>query len=82
MAPSIKRILCATDFSACAERALDYAVSLAASWKAELCVMTVLELCPGMDPEYAAVNKMYLDHMRGEATRRQNRSCAHARVAG
>jgi len=68
MAPLIKRILFATDFSACAERAMGYAVSLAASWKAELCVITVLELYPGMDPDYA-VNKMYLDHVRGEATR-------------
>jgi nucleotide-binding universal stress UspA family protein len=68
MALLIKSILFATDFSACAERAMGYAVSLAASWKAELCVMTVLELYPGMDPDYT-VNKMYLDHVRAEATR-------------
>ena len=68
MALLIKRILFATDFSACAERPMGYAVSLAASWKAELCVMTVLELYPGMDPDYT-VNKMYLDHVRAEATR-------------
>ncbi len=47
---------------------MGYAVTLAAAWKAELCVMTVLELYPGMDPDYT-VNKMYLDHLRTEAIR-------------
>ncbi len=68
MASFIKRVLFATDFSACADRALGYAQSLANLWKAELSVMTVLELYPGMDPDYT-VNKMYLDHLRAEANR-------------
>jgi len=68
MAPLIKRVLFATDFSACADRAMGYALALAGAWKAELCVMTVLELYPGMDPEYT-VNKMYLDHLRDDANR-------------
>lgn len=51
---------------------MGYAVSLATSWKAELCVMTVLELYPGMDPDYT-VNKMYLDHVRADATRQLDR---------
>lgn len=69
MAALITRILFATDFSACADRAMEYAVALAAAWKADLCVMTVLELYPGMDPDYA-VNKMYLDHLRAESAGR------------
>lgn len=68
MAPLITRILLATDFSACAERATGYAVNLARAWKAELSVMTVLEFYPGMDPDYA-VNKMYLDNLRAQASR-------------
>ncbi len=68
MASLIKRILFATDFSTCAERALGYALTLTDLWKSELTVMTVLELYPGMDPDYT-VNKMYLDHLRDEGTR-------------
>ena len=81
MAPLIKRILFATDFSACAERAMRYALTLAAAWKAELCVMTVLELYPGMDPDYT-VNKMYLDHLRAEATRQLDAVQARMKEAG
>ena len=53
---SVKRLLLATDFSDWARRAEDYARALAASWRAALTVMTVLEFPPGMNPEYA-VNK-------------------------
>ncbi|MBI4002074.1 MAG: universal stress protein [Nitrospira defluvii] len=79
MAPLVKRILFATDFSACADRAMAYAGTLAAAWKAELCVMTVLEFYPGMDPDYT-VNKMYLDHVRAEATRQLE--AVQARIKG
>ncbi len=79
MALLITRILFATDFSACADRAMGYAVTLAAAWKAELCVMTVLELYPGMDPDYT-VNKMFLDHARTEATRQLD--AVQARLKG
>ena len=81
MAPLIKRVLFATDFSACADRAMGYALALAGAWKAELCVMTVLELYPGMDPEYT-VNKMYLDHLRSEANRQLATVEARAKAAG
>ncbi|WHZ21889.1 MAG: Universal stress protein family [Nitrospira sp.] len=81
MAALITRILFATDFSACAERAMEYAVMLAAAWKAELCAMTVLELCPGMDPDYT-VNKMYLDHLRVESTRRLEAVQDRVKAAG
>ena len=81
MASLIKRVLFATDFSACADRAMGYALALAGAWKAELCVMTVLELYPGMDPEYT-VNKMYLDHLRSEANRQLVAVEARAKAAG
>jgi nucleotide-binding universal stress UspA family protein len=81
MADLIKRVLFATDFSACADRAMGYALALSAAWKAELCVVTVLELYPGMDPDYT-VNKMYLDHLRGEATRQLEAVQARAKGAG
>ncbi|MFZ1504644.1 MAG: universal stress protein [Nitrospira sp.] len=77
----IKRVLFATDFSACADRAMGYALTMASAWKAELCVMTVLELYPGMDPDYT-VNKMYLDHLRAEASRQLAAVEARAKAAG
>lgn len=58
---------------------MGYAVTLAAAWKADLCVMTVLELYPGMDPDYT-VNKMFLDHARTEATRQLD--AVQARLKG
>lgn len=77
----IKRVLFATDFSACADRAMGYALALADAWQAELCVITVLELYPGMDPDYT-VNKMYLDHLRSEANRQLVAVEARAKTAG
>ena len=81
MAPLIKQMLFATDFSACADRAMGYALSLAGAWKADLSVVTVLELYPGMDPDYT-VNKMYLDHLRAEADRQLVAVQARAKAAG
>jgi nucleotide-binding universal stress UspA family protein len=81
MASLIKQILFATDFSACADRAMGYAIALAGAWKADLSVVTVLELHPGMDPDYT-VNKMYLDHLREEATRQFRALQARAEAAG
>jgi nucleotide-binding universal stress UspA family protein len=63
----IKRLLFATDFSDCARRAEDYACALAASWRAQLTVMTVVEFQPGLDREYA-VNQLYLTDRMYEAT--------------
>jgi nucleotide-binding universal stress UspA family protein len=65
--PSFKRLLFATDFSDAARRAEDYACALAASWGADLTVMTVVEFQPGMDREYA-VNQLYLTDRLYEAT--------------
>lgn len=81
MAPLMKQVLFATDFSACADRAMGYALALAGAWKAELAVVTVLELYPGMDPDYT-VNKMYLDHLRAEANRHLVAVQARAKAAG
>lgn len=81
MAPLIRQMLFATDFSACADRAMGYALSLAGTWKADLCVVTVLELYPGMDPDYT-VNKMYLDHLRAESHRQLAAVQMRAKAAG
>lgn len=81
MAPLIKQVLFATDFSACADRAMGYALALAGAWKAELSVVTVLEFYPGMDPDYT-VNKVYLDHLRAEANRQLVAVQARAKAAG
>ena len=64
----ITRVLLATDFSPCAARALEYALAVTSSWKAELHVLHVLEFYPGMDPEYP-VNQIYLDELRKDADR-------------
>lgn len=66
---SIKRLLLATDFSEFAYRAECYAHALAASWRAELSVITVLEFPPGMNPEYT-VNKLYLTDLMSNASAR------------
>lgn len=81
MTALIKRVLFATDFSACADRALGYALALSSVWKSELTVMTVLELYPGMDPDYT-VNKMYLDHLRDEANRQLASLESRVKAAG
>jgi nucleotide-binding universal stress UspA family protein len=65
--PPIKRLLLATDFSHCAARAEDYASALAASWGADLTVMSVVEFYPGLDREYA-VNQLYLTDRMYELT--------------
>lgn len=64
-APLLGRILLATDFSACARRALDYARFLAEASAARLEILHVLEFPPGMDPDYA-VNVLYLERLRKE----------------
>ena len=66
MKPLITRVLFATDFSHCAEQALNHALAIASSWKAELHILHVLEFLPGMNPDYP-VNHMYLEQLRNEA---------------
>lgn len=63
----IHKLLLATDFSEWAQRAEEYACSLAALWHAHLTVMTVLEFPPGMNPDYP-VNKNYLTERTAQAT--------------
>lgn len=63
--PLLGRILLATDFSACAHRALDYARFLAEAGSARLEILHVLEFPAGMDPDYA-VNVLYLERIRKE----------------
>ena len=62
------RILLATDFSKWASRAEDYACCLAATWRATLTVLTVLEFPPGMNPEYP-VNQVYLGELMKAAAK-------------
>ena len=68
MKPLITRVLFATDFSHCAEQALNHALAIASSWKAELHILHVLEFLPEMNPDYP-VNHMYLEQLRHEAAR-------------
>jgi len=56
------RILLATDFSKYALRAEEYACCLAATWRATLTVLTVLEFPYGMNPESPA-NQIYLGEL-------------------
>jgi len=64
---TITRLLLATVVSGAAHEAECYALALAASWRADLSVITVLEFPPGMNPEYA-VNKLYLTERMSDAS--------------
>ncbi len=66
MAALIRRVVFATDFSSCAERAQEYALAMASAWGASLDILHVVEFQPGMDVEFP-VNQMYLDHRKEEA---------------
>ena len=65
MTALINRVLLATDFSDSATLAQEYAALVANAFGASLEVVHVLELYPGMDPDYA-VNQVYLDQLRKE----------------
>lgn len=80
MADLINRIVVATDFSACAARAYDYALFLASSCGASLDLLSVLEFQPGMNPEYP-VNSIYLGQLRKEADRNLDLLIARASQA-
>jgi nucleotide-binding universal stress UspA family protein len=77
----IERILLATDFSACAARAQDYARFIAQAASARLEILHVLEFQPGMDPEYH-VKSLYLEELRKEAARHLERFAGEARALG
>lgn len=79
MTPVAKKILVPTDFSSCARRAEDYAVYLAKSCGAEVALLSVAELVPGMDLDYP-VNKMYVEALQKEA--RVSLEQAERRLAG
>ena len=65
MAALINRLLFATDFSVCARKAEEYAVLLAGLDHAFVDVFHVLELYPGLDPEYP-VTQVYVDQLHRE----------------
>jgi nucleotide-binding universal stress UspA family protein len=62
----ITRILAATDFSACADRALDYAAFLAGACSAPLDVLQIVEAPPDMDPNEAMAGPFF-ERCRKEA---------------
>jgi len=45
----INRVLVATDFSACARRALEYGVYVARIWSAHMDLLHVVEMQPGLE---------------------------------
>ncbi|WP_447980654.1 universal stress protein [Candidatus Nitrospira bockiana] len=81
----IQRLLLPTDFSPCAQRAEAYAVLLARRYRASIEVLHVLELSPGLDPEYP-VNMLYLEELKKQADRHAaaavRRLTASVRAAG
>jgi nucleotide-binding universal stress UspA family protein len=81
MAPLIHRILLATDGSAYAARAEEYALFLASVWKTGLDAVSVLEFPPGMNPEYP-INEVYLGQLRKEADRHLERLADRASQVG
>lgn len=81
MTALVTRILMATDFSLTADRAMDYALSLAQSWDAELHVLHVVEWHPGMDPRHA-INRTYPGERREEADRQFEHIKAQFPVTG
>lgn len=52
----LKRIIFATDFSDGSARAQDYAILLASAFNAKLEILHVLELLPGLSPEFFLLN--------------------------
>jgi nucleotide-binding universal stress UspA family protein len=81
MTPFIHRILLATDGSAYAVRAEEYALFLASAWGAGLDMVSVLEFPPGMNPEYP-INDVYLGQLRKEADRHLDRLAERASQVG
>jgi nucleotide-binding universal stress UspA family protein len=63
MTALINRLLFATDFSDCAMRAEEYAVFFSGVYQAPVEIFHVLELYPGLDPEYP-INQVYVDQLR------------------
>ncbi len=62
------RIMLATDASKEARAAEDYALFFASTSGSALTVVSVLELAPGMNPDYP-VNQVYLNELRKDAVR-------------
>ncbi len=64
--PAIKRILLATDFSGCAEQALEYAAFLGNACPAAVDILHVVELLPELHPDDVLAER-YFDQCRKEA---------------
>jgi nucleotide-binding universal stress UspA family protein len=64
--PAIKRILLATDFSGCAEQALEYAAFLGNACHAPVEILYVVEVLPDMSPNDATAES-YFDLCRKQA---------------
>ena len=73
MTAPINRLLLATDFSDCGMQAEEHASFLSRTFRAPVEVFHVLELYPGLDPEYP-VNQIYLDEVRRDADEQLARS--------
>lgn len=65
MTALINRVLFATDFSDCALKAEEYAALFSRVYQASIDIFHVLELYPGLDPEYP-VTQVYVDQLRRE----------------
>jgi nucleotide-binding universal stress UspA family protein len=65
MTALIHRVLFATDFSDCAMKAEAYAACISEAYHAPVEIFHVLELYPGLDPEYP-INQVYVDQLRRE----------------
>ncbi|WP_447974651.1 universal stress protein [Nitrospira sp. Kam-Ns4a] len=76
-----QRVLLATDCSEASASAELYALGLAIACGAALEVVHVLELLPGLDPEYP-VNRLYLEELRSRAAPRLGELIAQAKAAG
>lgn len=63
MSALINRLLFATDFSDCAMKAEAYAAFFSEAYHAPIDIFHVLELYPGLDPEYP-VNQVYVEQLR------------------
>lgn len=78
--PLFERILVATDFSACAARALDYAILLAAAFSARVELFHVLEIVPGMEQD--EVVRPYLERRRQHGDQQLDQLVARVQARG
>lgn len=77
----ITHILAATDFSVCADRALEYAAFLAEACSAPLDILHAVEIPPDMDSEEAAAGRFF-EQRRKEAEEPMERLVRRLASAG